>query len=149
MAKLFISSLIFLVALQITCYLFWAFNFFGGLVEYPLGDISSLQTLFVVDKDTIILAIIGGTAIGFASLILRQGINAVYATIIWAVGCMFTVFRTFFLAIPNTIGALFPPETNPNPVLFPINPFVVVISFVFLFGAWWFFFGLVVQRDQT
>jgi len=149
MAKLFISSLIFLVSIQLVCYLFWAFNFFGGLVEYPLGNVDSLSNIFVLDTKTGILLIVGTSAIGIAAALLKVGSYMIYAMALFAIGSLFSVFQSFVLAIPNTIGALFPPETNPNPALFPINPFVVVIIFVFLFGAWWYIFGLIIQRDAT
>ena len=149
MAKLFISALIFGLSLQVTCYLFWAFNFFGGLIEYPLGDVASLSSLFSINVYSVLIGIGGGLAIGLAALLLKQGTYAIYAMLLWAIGCMFNIIQTFFLAIPNTIGALFPPETNPNPAAFPVNPLVVVLGVVFAFAAWMYMFGLVIQRDST
>lgn len=147
MAKMFWSALIFGVSVQMVCYLFWAFNFFGGLVEYPLGDVSSVASIFSVDVYSVLLGIGGGLAIGLAALLLKQGTYAIYGMLIWGFGCLFKVVQTFFLVIPNTLGALLPPETNPNPELFPINPIIVVIGVLFAFFAWIYFFGLVVQRD--
>lgn len=149
MAKIFISALIFGVALQVTCYLFWAFNAFGGIMNYPLGDVSSVTNVFSLNVNSGLLSVIGISVIGVAALLLRQGTYAIYAMIIFAIGCMFTVFQTFFLAIPNTIGALIPPEANPNPSVFSVNPIIIAISAIFLFSAWMYFFGLVIQRDAT
>ena len=148
MAKLFISALIFGLSLQVTCYLFWAFNFFGGLIEYPLGDVSGLSSVFSINTYSVLIGIGGGLAIGLAALLLKQGTYAIYAMLLWAIGCMFNITQTFFLAIPNTIGALLPPETNPNPAAFPVNPLIVVLGVVFAFAAWMYMFGLVIQRDQ-
>ena len=71
---------------------------------------------------------------------------AIYAMLLWAIGCMFKVVQTFVLVIPNTIGALLPEATNPNPALFPINPLIILVSLFFTFGAWIFMFELVIQR---
>jgi hypothetical protein len=150
MAKLFISALIFGLSLQITCYLFWAFNFFGGLITYPLGDVSSLtEKVFVLNVNSGLLAVVGMSAIGIAAFLLKQGTYAIYAMLIFAIGCMVGVVQSFFLAIPNTIGALFPPETNPNPTAFSVNPIIIAISAIFVFAAWMYFFGLVIQREAT
>ncbi|MFA5365148.1 MAG: hypothetical protein WC325_08225 [Candidatus Bathyarchaeia archaeon] len=148
--KLFIAFLVFAVALQSVCYLCWAFNVFGGLIEYPLGDVSTLQNVFSVDLTFSVLVGIGGAVgIGLAMLLLKAGTYAIYAMLLWAIGVMFNVFQTFVLVIPNTIGALLPESTNPNPALFPINPIIVVISIFFAMGAWLYFFSLVIQRDVT
>jgi hypothetical protein len=149
MAKLFISALVFGVALQVTCYLFWAFDVFGGIISYPLGDVSSINDVFSLNVNSGLLAIVGVSVIGIAALLLRQGTYAIYAMIIFAIGCMFEVFQTFFLAIPNVIGALIPVEANPNPSAFSVNPIIIAISAIFLFSAWMYFFGLVIQRDTT
>ncbi|MFA5366220.1 MAG: hypothetical protein WC325_13645 [Candidatus Bathyarchaeia archaeon] len=147
MAKLFINYLILGVSVQAVCYLFWAFNLFGGLIEYPLGDVSSLSTLFSIDTFSVLIGIGGAIGIGLAALLLKQGTYAIYAMLLWAIGCMFKVVQTFVLVIPNTIGALLPASTNPNPALFPVNPILVVVSLFFALGAWLFMFGLVIQRD--
>jgi hypothetical protein len=80
-------------------------------------------------------------------LLLKQGTYAVYAMLLWAIGVMFNLISTFLLVIPNTLSALLPASTNPNPDLFPVNPLIVVIVLIFTFGAWWYMFGLTIQRD--
>lgn len=147
--KLFYSALVFGVALQLTCYLFWAFNFFGDIITYPLGDVSSLSNVFSIDSYGVLIGLGGAMAIGLAALLLGQGKNAIYAMLLWGIGSMFTVVRTFFLVIPNMLSSIFTPETNPNPELFAINPLVVAIGLIFIFGGWMYMFGLVVQRDAT
>ena len=147
MGKLFINFLVLTIALQSVCYAFWAFNFFGGVIEYPLGDISSLNSLFSIDTYSVLIGVGGAAIIGLAAWLFKQGTYAVYAMVLWALGCMFNVVKTFLIVIPNTIGAFLPASTNPNPTLFAVNPLIVVVIFYFSFGAWLYFFGLVIQRD--
>lgn len=147
MNRLFLEILPFGVALQITCYLAWAFNIFGGLIQYPLGDVASIQSVFSIDVYSVLLGVGGAAIIGVAALLLKPGTYAIYAMLLWGLGTAFRVIQTFFLAIPNTIGALIPPETNPNPALFAVNPIGVVITVVIGYAAFWWLFSLVIQRD--
>ena len=48
--KLFINFLVFAVAVQVVCYLFWAFNVFGDLIVYPLGDVTSFSIVFSINS---------------------------------------------------------------------------------------------------
>jgi len=147
--KLFINFLVLAVAIQIVCYLFWAFDVFGGLIDYPLGDISSLENTFSINIYSALIGVGGAALIGLAALLLKQGVYAVYAMLLWGIGVMFSVVQTFILAIPNTLAALLPAATNPNPTLFPTNPLIIVISMFFAFGAWMYMFGLVIQRETS
>ncbi len=147
MSKLAISMLYFLVAFQITSYLCWAFNLFGGLIEYPLGGVDTLNSIFSLNVYTVIIGAGGAIGIGLAALLLRQGVYAIYAMLLWGIGVIFSVFQTFILAIPNTLAALIPEATNPLPG--QTNPLIVVVVFLFTFGVWWFIFGMVIQRDAT
>lgn len=144
--KLFVNALVFGVALQLTSYLLWAFNVFGGIISYPLGDVSSLNNIFSLSLFDAVIGVGGAAAIGLAALLLRQGTYAIYAMLLWGIGSMFKVIQTFFLVIPNTLGALIPPEANPNPAVFPVNPLIVVLAAIFLFAAWVYLFKLVIQR---
>lgn len=74
-------------------------------------------------------------------------VYAIYAMLIWGIGTAFRVIPTFFLAIPNTISALIPPQTNPDPTTFPVNPIAVFITVVVGYAAFWRLFSLVMQRD--
>ena len=149
MGKLFINALVFGIALQMVCYLFWAFDVFGGLVVYPISNMSSMTSWFDISAFSILVGIGGSIAIGIAGLLLRQGTYAIYAVLLWAIGNFFPFVRDFFLTIPNTISALIPAATNPNPSLFPINPIMIVVSSIFAFGAFMYMFGLVFQREMT
>jgi|WetSurMetagenome_2_1015567.scaffolds.fasta_scaffold125096_2 hypothetical protein len=147
--KLFYNYLLLAVCIQLVAYMIWAFDWFGGLVSYPLGDVASLTSIFDINVYTVLIAGVGAAAIGLAAVLLRQGIYALYAMLLWAIGVMFKIVSTFVLVIPNMITAFLPASTNPNPALFPVNPLIVIISFIFVFAAWWYLFGLVIQRDQN
>jgi len=135
------------VALQAAAYLFWAFNVFGGLIVYPLGDISALNNVFSINTYSALIGIGGAALIGLAGLLLKQGVYAVYAMLLWAIGVMFSVVQTFVLVIPNTLAAFLPEATNPLPG--STNPLIIVISLFFAFGAWMYMFGLVIQREPV
>lgn len=135
------------LALQIACYLLWAFNVFGGLIQYPLGDVTSINGVFDIGVYDVLLGIGGAAIIGVVSMMLRTGITAVYTMLLWAFSVAFKVVQTFVLAIPNTIGALIPAEINPNPDLFPVNPIGVAVAVIVGYGAFWWLFSLVLQRD--
>ena len=152
MSKLFVNALVFGLALQMTCYLFWAFDVFGGLIAYPIANSASMASLtgwFDISAFSILVGIGGSIAIGIAGLLLRQGTYAIYAVLLWAIGNFFQFVRDFFLSIPNTISALIPASTNPNPGLFAVNPIMVVVSSIFAFGAFMYMFGLVFQREMA
>lgn len=147
MAKLMINFLILTVAIQSVSYLFWVFNISGGKLVYPV-DISTLQNLFSpLDSYSVLVGIGGGVLIGVAGLLLKQGVYAIYALLLWALGLMFNVVYTFVTVIPNTLSAFLPEATNP--LVGQVNPLITVVLFWFLFGAWLAFFGYVIQRDVT
>jgi hypothetical protein len=142
------NALFFGVALQIICYLVWAFDVFGGLMVYPYGDVAALTGdggIFNLDVYNTLIGIGGGIAIGLAGLLLKQGVYAVFAMLLWAIGCITNVINSFFLAIPNTIASFIPESTNPLPG--QVHPFTVVIGIIFAVAAWLYLFGLVIQRE--
>lgn len=147
MAKIFIPALTFGVALQLFAFLSWAFNIFGGLAEYPLGDVSSVTGVFDISLFSVLLGIGGAIGIGLAGLLLKQNTYAIMGMLLWGIGCMFNIVQKFFLVIPNTLGLMLPAETNPNPGLFSINPIVMAVGGIFAFIAWLYIFGLVIQRE--
>lgn len=147
MNRLFPEIMAFYVALTIICYLVWAFNVFGGLLNYPLGNIDSLTSLFSIDVYSVVAGIGGAALIGVAALLLKPGVYAVYAMLIWGFGIAFRVVQTFVLAVPNTLLALIPAETNPNPAVFPTNPILAVITLLVGYAVFWWLLGLVIQRD--
>lgn len=142
---LFKNILLFGLCINVAIYLMGAFNIDP---QYQLpGSLSTLTSWF--DLSPFNLMFTGATAavIGLASLLLRNGTYAIYAMLLAALGMIIAPVQAFIMAIPNLLGALLPAETNPNPALFPINPIIVVIGLIYAFAAYWFIFGLVVQRD--
>jgi hypothetical protein len=148
MAKLFINFLVYGVSLEAVCYLFWSFNVFGGMIQYPFGsaaDLNSFSNMFSLTSYNALLGIGGAALIGLAALLLRQGTYALYAMLLWAIGMFFNVVKGVVLAIPNTVSALLPVETNPTPG--GINPIYTIVVFIVTFAGFMYLFGLVIQRD--
>jgi hypothetical protein len=146
MSKLFINALVFGIAFQLTCYLMWSFNVFGGLVQYPLGtapDLNNLNNMFSIDLWS---GLIGATGVvtGIAMLLLRQGTYALYALLIFALGIFFNIIKGFLIAIPNTIAGIVSMSGLSSAIMGPI---ATVIGVICVFGGFMYFFGLVIQRD--
>ena len=152
--KIFWNALIFGIAVQLTTWVFWAFGVFGDVISYPV-PVTNITTLygptgiFNITAFGTMVGIGGAAVIGVAGILLRQGTYALYAMTLWGIGQFFPIVSGFFLAIPNTMSALLPAVTNPNPTLFPVNPIMVVVSVIFAFGAFTFMFGLVFNRELT
>jgi hypothetical protein len=98
---------------------------------------------------------IAAAAIGITSYLFRSGTYAIYALLITVLGMIISPIQTFILAIPNALSVWLPPEANPlaytngvfDSTYSGINPITSVISLIFLFAAYWFIVGLVIQRD--
>jgi len=145
----FETLLVFGVAFQIVAYLFWAFDV-CPFIEYPIS-VDSIQNSFTITPFSLMFAGAGAAAIGLAAMLLRAGTYAVYAMLLWAIGTILPVVSNFFLAIPNTLGALMPflfsANAPSNPFPGETNPLFAVIIVIFTFSAYWFLFRLVTQRN--
>jgi hypothetical protein len=145
--KLFYSLITLGVGLQVSAYLFWIFNV-CPFVTYPLGNVSELSTIFSITPFDLMFTGIGLAVIGLAGLLLRQGTYAIYAMILWVIGTLLGVIRTFFLAIPNTIGGILNLVTSSYA---EAESYVVALTFVFslifLYAFFWFMLNVVAQRD--
>lgn len=154
--RMFYTLLVFGISLQIASYLFWAFDVFGGLVKYPV-DIATTMSWFSLEKFQwqFLMGVGGAVGIGLAMLLLRQGTYAIYAILIWVLGVFLPFTSGFFLAIPNTIGALIPEDiwnlTNPFGAdangSYPTHPLMVVIVLIFAFAGWIMMMELLTQRN--
>ena len=71
-------------------------------------------------------------------MLTRSGTFAIYATLLSAILMILGPVQNFILVIPNMISTLLPAGAE---------PIGVVISVIFAFSAFWFIFGLVIQRD--
>jgi hypothetical protein len=142
--------MIFAISLQLTSYLLWSFNFFGGIIQYPFGsaaDLNNLSDIFSLTSFNALLGIGGAVLIGLAALLLKAQTYALYAMLIWAIGIFFNIVKGFVLAIPNTLAALLPSSTNPIPG--SVNPIQVAIGFIVLFAGFIFLIELVIQRNVS
>lgn len=155
--RLFYTFLVFGISLQIAAYLFWAFTVVPS-VAYPIS-IADTMNVFSLDKFSwqFMMGVGGAVGIGLAMLLLRQGTYALYAILIWVMGVFLPFTTGFFLAIPNTIGALIPTDlwnlTNPFPPnatnTYPMHPLMVVIVLLFAFSAWIMMMELLTQRNLS
>lgn len=154
--KLFTSLLLFGLAVNIIIYLFNAFHF-NPLHQTEFMDLTQWQNWFA--PSVVNIAIFGGSAaaITVVSLLFRQGTYALYALLIAMLGIIIRPVGDIVLAVPNAIGNWLPPESNPlaytngvyNPASTAINPITVVIGLIYAFAAFWFLFGVVLQRDVS
>lgn len=146
--RAFYTLLIFGIAFQCASYLLWAFDV-DPQMSYPLGNVSNISSVFSLTPFSLAFTATGAVAIGLASLLLRAGTYAYYAVLVWVIGTMVPIVQTFFLAIPNTIGAFIPASANPNPAVFPINPLMIVVGAIFAVAAFFFLVELAAQRNIT
>lgn len=149
--RFFTNILIFGLVLNCALYLFDAFTFDP---QYHIaGSITDFQSWFNLSPYNLLFTGATAAIVGVAALLLRQGTYAIYAMLLAALGMVIVPVQNFVLAIPNLVGAMLPNETNPlppittDPLVYPPNPIIVVISLIYLFAAYWFIFGLVIQRD--
>jgi hypothetical protein len=151
--KLFTDLLIFGLCVNISIYLLSVFNLLP--VTMTAVNLSDWTSWFNISAWNILLTGATTIGIGLASILLRQGVYAVYAMLLTALSMIITPISGFLLAFPNLIGTMLPPETNPlaytngvfNASYVGLNPIVIVVSLIYAFAAYWFIFGLVIQRD--
>jgi hypothetical protein len=146
--KAFYNMLFFAVALQSACFLMSAFKVFGPVLNYPMGDSSSLlslKSMFQLTPFTAIMGVSGAAAVTIVGILTRSGTYALYAVLIFAIGAFFPIAQYFFLAIPNTIGAIVAATGAGSDI---VNPLGVTLG---LWVAVWivlYVFGLFFQREM-
>jgi hypothetical protein len=141
------NMLFFMVALQTVCFLMYAFQVFGSALNYPMGDAASLMdlsNLFQITPFTALLGIGGAAAITIIGVLTRSGTYAVYSVLIFGIGAFFPIVQYFFLAVPNTIGALINGLGLDTSIT---NPLLVVLGVYVALWCSLYMFGLVFQRD--
>jgi len=148
MSKLFWSLLWFGICVQAAAYITWAYRFFGDSVVYPITtDAANVLGVFTITPYTLMFCGAGAAAIGLGAIVTRSGTYALYAVLIWAIGCFITNVSGFFLAIPNTLGALLPASTNPDPAAFSVHPVVQLLVIFATISLWVLLFGYAMQRE--
>lgn len=154
--KFFTNLLIFGLALNCVIFLFGVFNFGPPNMNMSFMDLTTWNGWFDFSPWNLMFTGAAIAGMTLAAILLRQNTYAIYALLLAALGMIVRPIYEFMTAIPNAIGAWLPDSTNPlyvpdingvypNPV--PPNPILVVILLLFGFAAFWFVFGLVVQRD--
>ena len=143
MGNLFYNMMLFGICVQLSCYLFWAFNVTGNLIQFPLGsaaDINNLNNMFSINLWTFLIGG-AGIAISVVSLLMRSGTYAIYALLISAIGVFFNVVKGFVFAVPNVISALFPGS--------PTGPITYVVGVIVMFAGFIYLFELAIQRRAS
>lgn len=126
----------------------WIFSAFQVDPQVQVGvSLTDWTSWFNLSPFNLMFATGTAAVIGVAALLLRQGTYALYAMLIAGITMIIGPIQNFIMAIPNTLSLLIPASTNPNPALFAENPILIVIRLIFAFAAYWFIFGLVIQRD--
>ena len=99
-----------------------------------------LLDLFNINAFSVLLGIGGSIAIGIVGFLLRQGINAVYALIVFVVGVLFTPVSQFITSLPIVLATVIPADST-----YLISVILSIVSFAFFF----FFIELVTQQRLT
>ena len=150
--KMFTNILLFGLAVNSAIFIMAAFHF-DPQYSIPFMNLTTWQGWFNFSPWNILFTSASIAGITLASILLRQNTYAIYALLLAALGLVIRPVYEFMTAIPTALGALLPNSTNPNytivngsPVYGP-NPLIAVILLIFAFFAFWFIFGLVIQRD--
>lgn len=151
LSKFFTNLLILGIALNISIYLIGVFGV-NPLSNLQFTDLSSWEGWF--DFSALNILLTGGVtaAVGIAAVLLRQGTYAIYAMLLAALSMIISPIQKLVYAIPLAIGSWLPDSTNPLPPVngvYPPNPIFIIISLLYVFGAYWFIFGLVIQRGDV
>lgn len=141
------AKLLYNILLGYVCFSLASFVLFQSqIIPYnlPVGwqPISSssniIADLFSINAFTVLLGIGGGIAIGVVGFLLKQGINAVYALVIFVFGVIFTPVQQMVTSLPITLALFFTGE---------LSYLVVVIMSVVSFAVFIFFIELLAQRS--
>jgi hypothetical protein len=157
MSNLMYDILIFGICLEVVAYLTWAFNFFGGVIQYPFGSAQDMLNLSNAFSFTIWTYLISGTGavIGIVALLLKQGTYALYALLVFAFGVFYKIIYPIVVAIPNLVAGMLPNSTNPNytivngQIVYGLNPIQVVVGVIVGFAIFIFCLEFVLQRKVS
>jgi hypothetical protein len=150
--KFFTNILLFGLSVNIAIFLFSAFKF-DPQYSMPFMDLTKWSGWFNFSPWNILFTSASIAGITLASILLRSNTYAIYALLLAALGFVIQPVYQFMTAIPNALAAFLPDSTNPNFTVvngvttYGPNPLIAVILLIFAFFAFWFIFGLVVQRD--
>ena len=135
--------------MSIVIYLFGVYDFVPN-VHFPFTPLQNWTDWFSITPWGLLITGVGTVLAGLVAVLFRQGTYAIYAMLIAALGLIITPIQNIVTAIPTAIGMWLPDSTNPLPAVngvYPTNPIILVIDLLFIFAAFWFIFGLVIQRD--
>jgi hypothetical protein len=94
--------------------------------------------MFNLDFVSLLAGVAGGVAIGIIGLLLKQGLNVIYALIIYVIGVIFTPVLRFLTDLPIALSSIVPAESQWL-IVVPLS----IVSFAFFI----FFIELLVGRN--
>lgn len=151
---LFVNLMLLGLAMSIAIYIFGVYNI-DPQVHFPFTPLQNWTDWFSITPWGLLITGVGTVLAGLVAVLFRQGTYAIYAMLIAALGLIITPIQQIVTAIPTAIGMWLPAEANPlaytngvyNSSYTGANPIVIVLDLLFIFAAFWFIFGLVIQRD--
>ena len=152
--KFFTNILLLGLAISFVTYLFGVFNFVP-MVQSPFVSLTKWEGWFDINIYNILFVSAAAAVTGITALLTRSGTYALYAMLLTALGLIIKPVQDIVLAIPNALASWLPQETNPfaytngvfDSTYTGINPVVFVVKLIYIFFAFWFILGLVIQRD--
>ncbi len=111
----------------------------GVTLPWQTDSNGNLQvaSLFNIDLFSALTGIFGGIAIGIVGFLLKQGVYASFAVVIFVFGVVFKPISLMFTSLPQALGALAGPSGG-----FLVT---MILSIVSLAG-FWFMVELLMQR---
>jgi hypothetical protein len=100
-------------------------------MPYGLEDIQKTFNPFTFSMNNILYGVVGAAIAGLIGLILRQGTFAIYAVIIWLVGCFLGITQWVILGFPLFLEFLLA-GTQLSFMSFVISTLLFVFFFFFL-----------------
>jgi hypothetical protein len=130
----------FYVMLNIVSFIIAAAQLFPDVgVTLPWQSAGTLNSLFNIDAFSALTGIVGGVAIGIIGFLLKQGIYATFAVIIFVFGVVFKPISLMFTSLPIALGSFC------GDAQYLVTAILAVVSF----AAFWFLVELLLQRSVS
>lgn len=105
--RTFYNIMSFYVMLNIVSFIMAAAQLFPNVgVTLPWQSEGTIASLFNIDAFSALTGIVGGVAIGIVGFLLKQGIYATFAVIIFVFGVVFKPISLLFTSLPIALGSL-------------------------------------------
>lgn len=139
--RLFYNILLFYCILNLSSFIISSANIFPTVnVALPWQSEGQIQGLFSIGAFEAITGLAGGLAIGIIGFLLKQGVYATFAVVIFVFGVVFKPIQLFFTSLPNALGLLAGADAA---------YLVAAILGIVSLAAFWFLVELLTQRFMT